>query len=88
MTKRATRLTWNRLMWGVEFQSDRPILIGTLWDQRFPRSVPPFEPTRTLLFTTRKAARDWCKSRNVIRRETLFRPVRVRETVRLARRKS
>ena len=81
---------WNRKLWGVEFSdksSDEPVLLGSLW--RTEKSIPyPDEPTRKMLFVTRKAARKWCKdqmqkysNRTDCCKDWKFRPVRVREQV-------
>jgi hypothetical protein len=87
---------WDRMLWGVEFTGsgpdDAPMLIGRLWATEWASSTPyPGEPTRALLFTTRKMARQWCaetmaKWRDGRHRDDCVtrwrvRPVRVRETV-------
>lgn len=83
---------WNRLLWGVEFSAPQssPRLIGSLWQERMPAEQYPGEPLRALLFTTRKVAREWCrvemdkrKGRSDCYADWRFRPVRVRETVRV-----
>ena len=63
------------------------MLIGSLWLS--PTSSYAGEPTRALLFCTRKAARAYCRmehakyaGRTDICTAWRFRPVRVRETVR------
>lgn len=81
-------MSWNRKLWGVEFFSEgtKPHLIGTLWASRIGNY--PEEPTRALLFNTRKQAREWCKKnawfggRKDFCSKWHFRPVRVVETVR------
>lgn len=73
--------SWIRRLWGVEFSGKltRPHLIGSLWAAR--ASTYHEEPTRALLFCTRKQAREWCKSKNQCCADWRFRPVRVVETV-------
>ena len=92
--KRPRKLTreWNRTFWGVQFISDleneAPILLGSLWRTEV-RNVPyPDEPSRPILFRTRSAARNWCKTRMEENSKRLdfisrwkFRPVKVREQV-------
>ena len=86
-------MTWNRKLWGVEFSSAgrSRFLIGSLWHRDSKESYEG-APTRTLLFCTRAQARAWCAGKNAesaardstdICRSWHFRPVRVRETVRL-----
>jgi len=82
---------WNRVLWGVMFTSgreDAPLLLGQAWNDPQPQSLYPGEPTRTLVFTTRKDARAWCRARREKYRERTdccalwrFTPVRVRERV-------
>ena len=82
-------MAWNRLLWGVEFAGGRErFLIGTAWMNPPPRSAYKGEPTRPILFMTRKQAREWCRKKQadyVRRVDSLakwrFRPVRVREKV-------
>lgn len=81
---------WDRVLWGVVWQtSDHTSLIGSL---HHPDEKPTYagEPTRALLFTTRKAARAFCQSRRAQYAEYpkphiclawRWTPVRVRETV-------
>jgi hypothetical protein len=72
----ALKTTTNgRLLWGIEFASrdmksggvvpgpnDKPFLLYTAWDKlRDP--MYDGEPTRCLLFTTRRQARNWCRSK-------------------------
>lgn len=97
MTRRRTAKPWARRLWGVEFTglkpSEKPRLIGTAWIDLPLRPADSFyhgEPTRALLFTTREAARSWCDMRNANYSKRTdhcmgwrFRPVRVRETVRV-----
>ena len=79
-------MAWDRILWGVEFRGrnkeEPPIILGTLWDDQ-PRCFHEGEPTRALLFCTRKQARDWCRRSNE-RDERLdwkFIPIKVRERV-------
>lgn len=84
-------MSWNRKLWAVEFTSskhDNKLLLGSLWHGHKLNPYPG-EPTHVLLFTTRKAAREWCKNkqaqfagRNDCCAIWRFRPVRVREMVR------
>ena len=79
-------MAWDRILWGVEFRcrdkDDPPIILGTLWDP-VDRSGHDGEPSRALLFCTRKQARDWCRGRN--ERDAYlnwkFTPIKVRERV-------
>lgn len=80
---------WDRLLWAVEFRSVEPpfetsFLLGAAWHDGW-RMTYDGEPSRTLLFRTRKHASDWCKEneKRVARHSPhwRFRPVRVRETV-------
>lgn len=90
-------MAWDRLLWGVEF-ADRGVefvdsrkdrfLIGTAWMNPRPKSQYKGEPTRPILFTTRKQAREWCKNKQAeyagrtdFVAKWRFRPVRVREKV-------
>lgn len=93
-------LVWDSRQWGVVLSTrDRPgcghsdpMLLGSGWD-RTPRTGHVGEPTRALLFTTRDQARAWCDVKNAgnlargddYGRACHFRPVRVRETVRVIR---
>lgn len=89
---------WDRLLWGVHFSSghiseDAPMLIGSLWAADMLGTPYPGEPTRALLFRTRREARAWCaetlikwrdgRQRDAIVMRWMVRPVRVRETVRV-----
>lgn len=86
---------WDRRLWGVIFSGAKGerILIGEAWEHGgFLLAAMPGEPTRALLFTTRAAARDWCKAkmqtyegRNDCCAKWKFMPVRVRELVDVAR---
>ena len=81
---------WHRLLWDVQFRGadgDRTIdVLGTGWHDGFAGRRYPGEPTRALLFTTRAAARAWCRAKQAgyaDRTDTCaawrFRPIRVRE---------
>lgn len=67
-------------------QSDRPesMILGTQWHKLEPRRYDG-EPTRALLFTTRKAARDWSRQATLKHAkhspDWKFKPVRVSETL-------
>jgi hypothetical protein len=83
---------WNRKLWGVVFTSagDNGVLIGTAWHGHYDVRYKD-EPTRALLFDTRRSARNWCKAEQAkyaTRSDTCgtwrFRPVRVQELVRPA----
>lgn len=86
------KLSWERKLWGVLFIADgkAEFLIGTAWaKERNAFQCHPLEPSRTLLFMTRRTAREWCKKGNAYYRSQdgvcgtwRFRPVPVRETVR------
>jgi hypothetical protein len=85
---------WDRRLWGVKFSSPKggAVLIGEGWDDSRFMTRHDGEPTRTLLFTTRAAARKWCKTkmdkckdRNDCCADWVFTPVRVRELVDVAR---
>ncbi len=82
---------WSRLLWGVELSStpDRTMLIGAGW--HLPLNTKHYydEPTRALLFNTRKSAREYCKAQHDKYRGRIdcckkwrFNPVRVIEIVR------
>lgn len=86
---------WRRAFWGVMFvtRQDKPHLIGSLFDNDERTCTRrPSEPTRALLFCTRRQAREWCRARNAeyasrrpgdICRNWRFRVVRVIETVKV-----
>jgi hypothetical protein len=86
-------MSWDRILWGVEFNShfrdDPPVLLGKAWAPLYTSTAGlPGEPTRALLFSTRKQARDWCRDRNrgwAERNDSCskwrVKPVRVHETV-------
>jgi hypothetical protein len=79
---------WVRMHWAIVFKTnfDRYSMIGTTWDKRG-REVPKTEPTRPLLFRTRKQAVDWCREQNAYWHSTDYgkkwrvKPVRVIESV-------
>jgi hypothetical protein len=82
---------WNRKMWGVTMKSPlSPLsLLGRAWI-RGEKPNYEGEPSRTLVFQTRRQAREycraentWCKARTDCCHEWKFRAVRVRETVRM-----
>ena len=81
---------WDRRLWGVEWVAppSAPMLIGALWTVSEPGRGYIGEPTRPLLFTTRRHARQWCAEkmaqyagRTDSLRHWTFRAVRVREIV-------
>lgn len=84
---------WDRLLWGIVFTSkgiypsDPPALIGGGWDTREGSDRPSSEPSRPVLFRTRKQAADWCRERNAMWKKNNrplgwhVKPVRVREVV-------
>ena len=96
--KKVLAQCWDRLLWGVVFSSgnaDREgMLIGGLWATDLGGTPYAGEPTRALLFCTRKQAREWCaetmrqwrdgRQRDDIVTRWTVRPVRVRETVQVA----
>ena len=81
------RRVWDRHLWGIVFSDKHdPFLLGKAWDSTDePRH--PGEPTRTLLFDTRKQARAWAADRitiykgNNITKKWKFKVVKVRELV-------
>jgi hypothetical protein len=102
-------MSWDRVLWGVRFVDTsqliaRPgrregMLLGQGWDNVRPGTYEG-EPTRALLFTTRKLARAWCQRKQTfyrtypdghVCRSWRFQPVRARErvttTARLAERR-
>ena len=81
-------MAWDRILWGVEFRGrdkeEPPIILGTLWhDQPHRRYFHEDEPTRALLFCTRKQARDWCRQSNERdgHLDWKYTPIKVRERV-------
>jgi len=86
-------MIWDHLRWGIEFRSldGKPELIGSLWLNHTPRPYDG-EPRRALLFTTRAKARAYCAENHARYAgrpdccgQWRFRPVRVRETVRVVK---
>lgn len=79
---------WDRLLWGIQLTTPRskPILIGSAWSDA--REYSPGEPSRPLLFLSRRSAREWCAKRtassSAATKDWRYRPVRVREIVRIA----
>ena len=79
---------WDRLNWAIEMKSKscKPngMIIGTAWHQIVPPTYKG-EPTRPLLFRTRKIAREWCSAKTIEcarhSPDWRFRPVRVRERI-------
>ena len=77
---------WNKKLWGIGYtgKGGIEIIISNMWHHY--STAPhlyPGEPSRAMLFTTRKAAREWMASEqhySIPRKE--WRVVRVRETVR------
>ena len=86
-----------RLHWGIAFTGahtkDEPMLIGEAWCQQRQADILASKaigdaPIRPLLFTRRKAAREWCRERHEFYRTNYtdghtcrlwrFRPVRIR----------
>ena len=88
-------MIWDRKLWAVEFtgRNGAKMLIGSLWHgETMTRSYYDGEPARALLFQSRSAAREWCKAeeakydgRNDCCADWRFRPVRVRETVKVVK---
>jgi len=78
---------WDRLLWAVAFKSpgtNQPFLVGESWHAvRLAAYVD--EPTRALLFRTRRTAREWAKAKTLDskRHSTGWKlwAVRVRETL-------
>lgn len=77
---------WDRKLWGIAFmpelQGDRPHMIGDRWNDHTRSPYYPGEPTRALLFDTRKEARDWIATRKGSWGWQRYRVIRVREVVR------
>lgn len=88
------RARWDRPLWGIWFYGadEPPMLLGALWHAQARDCATGYdgEPSRALLFTTRRLARAWCVERNAewrahgsaIVQAWRVVPVRVRETVR------
>ena len=66
----ARRVRWDRPLWGIIFTGlDRvPTMIGSLWHKEAGIAGAKYkgEPTRALLFCTRRQARDWCAATNKV----------------------
>ena len=87
-------MRWRKELWGVQFtdgrKGDKPMLLGFAWhDMNRERLYYLGEPTRALLFTSRAAARSWCRCQHNKNRgrsdccaKWRFRPVRVVESIR------
>ena len=81
------------MLWGVVLHSQaEPLLLGAVWrDQSRDDVCYEGEPSRALLFCTRKQARAWCKKWNATETASgtsvrwRVSPVRVLETVRKQR---
>lgn len=80
---------WNRLLWGVELidEHKETMIIGGGWHENMIARYEG-EPSRPILFLTRKLSREWCKGRNKQYEswewpcnKWRFRPIRVREIV-------
>ena len=92
MTQHRQQNGWDQQLWGVSFTSSgsKHVILGTAWHAIFdPRYEG--EPSRPLLFLTRRTARAWCEAQHAkyAGREDCcadwrFRPIRVRMTVRPA----
>lgn len=89
--RRFVGVRWDRKLWGVVLSdsTDGSLLLGEVW-HGIETATRPGEPTRALLFTSRKAARAWCraKAERYSRRNDCcadwvftFTPVRVRELI-------
>jgi hypothetical protein len=79
---------WRRVLWAVEMRSRscRPegMILGRAWHEiESPRYAG--EPTRCMLFRTRRQARAWCKEaaekHSKHSPDWKFRPIRVREII-------
>jgi hypothetical protein len=81
-----TQLAWDRSLWAVEMRSKscRPegMFITDSWHAVTPKKYLG-EPTRPLLFWTRRQARAWCAAKTIDYKrhspDWKFKPVRVRE---------
>lgn len=62
---RSNAKSWSHQYWGVLLLSDgkEPILISGSWHPKIKYTYEG-EPSRPVLFTTRKLARIWCKELN------------------------
>ena len=79
---------WDRKLWGVTLmptqpeRGERPLLLGSLCDDGVVRrGAYPGEPTRKLLFQSRKDCRAWIKAHRGDYFGKHYRCVRVRERV-------
>jgi hypothetical protein len=74
-------MSWNRKLWGVELITEKEpgLLLGTAWNSHTRTPDYNGEPTRCLLFLTRKQAKEWCKKKNG--KTWQFSPVRVIENI-------
>lgn len=91
---RQTKLWPDRVVWGVlfdGFKGEPTKMIGGGWHPELRGARYDGEPTRPLLFTSRRLARVWCQEQRAkyadrpdFVREWRFRPVRLRESWRLA----
>ena len=79
---------WDNIYWAVEMRSKSCKLDGMLIGVAWHKITPPAyegEPSRPLLFKTRKLARKWCadKTMEYVRHspDWKFCPVRVREII-------
>ena len=84
-------MIWKKRLWGIQQSSplSRPMLIGLTWHVT-DRMFYDAEPSRALLFTTRTAARKYCRAQHALYADRTdscadwrFVPVRVCETVRM-----
>lgn len=50
-------MSWDRLVWAAKFSGGNEFLVGEAWDAVYPVLG---RPMRTLLFSTRRQAREWC----------------------------
>lgn len=79
-------MTWDKVLWGVELShcasNERTLMLGSARHRPYRRGHED-EPTRVLLFCTRKQARDWCKSSNELAGHLgwKYTPIKVRERV-------
>jgi hypothetical protein len=85
---------WDRVFWAIRFtramRGDMPMLLGTAWHKEANERNKGYvgEPSRTLLFKTRKHARQYCAAqmasyaaRGDVCSKWKFTPVRVRELI-------
>lgn len=82
-----------RLSWGVSLENQGParMMLGDAWDHAtwdaYRRIGWRPQVSRPLLFSSRAAARAWCKAKTAEWKDAgwIFRPVRVRETWEIVR---